>query len=211
MNNYVQRNGTGRRAYRLKQRAQQMDETAQRIAQAAFELHASIGPSKTTISAIAEKAGVQRLTVYRHYPDDLSLFRACVDHGLSVLPLPDPRHWEKIQDSEDRLRRGLVEMYAYYRRTEPVWSNILPDLPRMPALWRANARTFESLGQIHSTLAGAWRSRGRKRGLIEAAIWLALQFSTWQTLVRQRELTDKDASEVMVASIRCLAGQQSRR
>lgn len=206
MNNLVQQKGKGRRAYRLKQRAQQMDETAQRIAQAAFELHASIGPSKTTISAIAERAGVQRLTVYRHYPDDLSLFRACVDHGLSVLPLPDPGPWKGIANPEERLRRGLVQMYAYYRRTETVWSNILPDLPRIPALWQANDKTFESLGEIHATLAAAWRVRGGKRGLIDAAIWLALQFPTWQTLVRQRELTDKDASEVMIASVHCLAG-----
>lgn len=205
MNKIVQRK-KGRRVYRLKQRAQQMDETAQRIAQAAFELHASIGPSKTTISAIAERAGVQRLTVYRHYPDDLSLFRACVHHGLSVLPLPDPGPWERIKDPEERLRRGLAQMYAYYRRTESVWSNILPDLPRMPALSQANEKTFESLGEIHATLAAAWRVRGRRQGLIDAAIWLALQFPTWQTLVRQRGLTDKEASEVTVASVRCLAG-----
>lgn len=206
MNRSVQQKGKGRRAYRLKQRAQQMDETAQRIAQATFELHASIGPSKTTISAIAERAGVQRLTVYRHYPDDLSLFRACVDHGLSVLPLPDPGPWKRIANPEERLRRGLVQMYAYYRRTETVWSNILPDLPRIPALWQANDKTFESLGEIHATLAAGWRVRGGRRGLIDAAIWLALQFPTWQTLVRQRELTDKDATEVMIASVRCLAG-----
>jgi AcrR family transcriptional regulator len=190
-----------RRRYQLKHRAEQMEDTARRIAEAAFGLHATIGPSNTTISAIAQKAGVQRLTVYRHYPDDLSLFRACVEHGLATLPLPDPAHWDDIKDPVERLSSGLSEMYAYYRRTEQVWTNILPDLPKIPALYQANEPTFERFGRIHASLSSGWALRARRMKLVSAAIWLAMQFPTWQALVRQQGLSDSEAVEVMVASV----------
>ncbi|MGH2704127.1 MAG: TetR/AcrR family transcriptional regulator [Actinomycetota bacterium] len=193
----------------MRRRAQQIEETARRIAQAAFELHASIGPSNTTISAIAERAGVERLTVYRHYPDERSLFRACVEHGLDALPMPDPGEWRGIADPPTRLRAGLDAMYRYYRRTETVWANILPDLFRMPALYGANARTFEQFGAIHETLARGWRVRGRRRRIVRAAIWLALQFPTWQTLAVQQGLSDAEAIELTVAAVACLAERAS--
>lgn len=187
-----------------------MDETAERIAAATFELHASIGPSSTTISAIAERAGVQRLTVYRHYRDDLSLFRACVAHGLERLPMPDPGSWRDEPDPKTRLMTGLLAMYDYYTRTESVWANILPDLPRIPALYQANAITFEKFGAIFQSLARGWRVRGRRRAKLEAAIWLAIQFPTWQTLVGQRDLTNQEAAEVMAGSVECVIGEEVR-
>src|SRR5881628_2229582 len=98
------------RSYRLKRRAERMEETRRLIAAAAVELHGSVGPSATTITAIAERAGVQRLTVYRHFPDQLSLFRACVRHGLEIHPGPDPAKWTAIEDPDERLRRGLREL-----------------------------------------------------------------------------------------------------
>lgn len=184
-----------------------MEETARRIARAAFELHASIGPSRTTISAIAERAGVQRLTVYRHFPDDLSLFRACVDHGLTVFRLPDPEPWVQTKDPAERLVRGLVEIYRYYAESGSAWANIYPDLQKIPALWEANAGTFEHFGKMHGALCSGWRARGRKRAQIEGAIWLAMQFPTWQALVLHRGLTIEEAAGVTVASVRCLTSR----
>jgi len=177
-----------------------MDETAERIAAATFELHASIGPSNTTISAIAEHAGVQRLTVYRHYPDELSLFRACVHHGLQKHPMPDVAEWSGIKDPAERLRTGLLAMYRYYSGTAEVWSNILPDIGRIPALHEANADTFKRFGAIFQSLASGWGLRGARKRKLEAAIWLAIQFPTWQTIVGQRELSNEEAVEVMAGS-----------
>lgn len=191
----------GKRRYRLKRRAQKMEETARRIAEATFELHASIGPSNTSITAVAERAGVERLTVYRHYPDELSLFRACVLHGLDAYPMPDPQAWKEIEDPSERLRMGLEELYGYYRETQEIWSNILPDLPRMPALQQANAPTFQRFAVIESALGEGWGLRGKRARLLKAAVALAIQFSTWQTLAHQGGLTDREAVELMAGAV----------
>src|SRR5215469_2787592 len=106
------------RKYQLHQRAQRQAETRQRIIDAAVELHTTLGPAQTTVSAIAERAGVERPTFYRHFPDEHALLTACSSHYLVTHPLPDPTSWGLIADPQTRLRRALAEVYAYYRRTE---------------------------------------------------------------------------------------------
>src|SRR5258708_26025908 len=106
------------RKYELKERAESLNATRERIVEATVELHDSLGPARTTISAIAERAGVQRLTVYRHFPDERSLFEACSGHWAAHNPPPDPSTWSALDDPEERLRIALVEIYAFYRATQ---------------------------------------------------------------------------------------------
>src|SRR6266852_9682488 len=113
--------GAGRamaRKYELKERAESLNVTRERIVDATVELHDSFGPARTTISAIAERAGVQRLTVYRHFPDERSLLHACSSHWTGQNPKPDPSSWVSIADPEERLRTALTAIYAYFRKTE---------------------------------------------------------------------------------------------
>jgi len=185
-------------------RQRRAEETRKRIAAATMELHATIGPSKTTIKAIAERAGVERLTVYRHFPDERSLFDACVAHGLQTWPLPNPTAWAETEDPHERLRTGLGEVYEYYKSTETAWANIIPDLPRLPALVAANAPTFAALAQIQQTLMKGWNLRGRKRKLLGALIGHCLQFTTWQSLVRGQGLSCSEAVELIALTAACL-------
>ncbi len=113
--------------YELKKRAERREETRLRIARATLELHEILGPALTTRSAIAERAGVTRPTVYSHFPDDLTLGKACSSLELSDNPLPDPGRWEEIADPEERMRAALGDLYAYFRRREGLWANILRD------------------------------------------------------------------------------------
>ena len=106
------------RTYKLKQRAAQQAETRQRIVEAAVALHESLGGAGATVTAIAERAGVGRLTVYRHFPDERALLTACTTHYFVQHPPPDPAAWARIADPESRLRQALGELHAYYRRTE---------------------------------------------------------------------------------------------
>src|SRR5712691_1183180 len=122
------------RKYELKQRAQSQARTRQRIVEATVELHRSVGPARTTISAIAERAGVQRLTVYRHFPDERSLFQACTGHWAVEHPRPDLSRWAAKEDPEERLRVALSEIYAYFRTTEKMAGNVRRDLPELPVL-----------------------------------------------------------------------------
>lgn len=188
-----------------------MEETRRRIVLAAVDLHAIVGPARTTISDVAERAGVERATVYRHYPDQLSLFRACVAHGMGLWPRPDPAAWAQIADPEERLRTGLGELFAFYRRHEHLWFNVMRDLPQMPALRQANAElgVFDYFAALRDALLPGWPVRGRRRTLLRAALGHAVAFGTWHSLVRQEGLDDEAAIEVLVTMARCLGGGES--
>src|SRR5438132_2102763 len=188
-----------KRHYRLQRRAERMAETRRRIAHAAVELHASIGPMAATITAIAERAGVQRHTVYSHFPDEHSLFRACVAHGLSLWPLPDPSRWAEIGDPQHRLATALDELYGYFERTEPMWTNVSRDLPALPALAKANAPVFAHWDAMRRALSvGPPGRRRRSRALVGHF----LAFTTWRSLARDERLTRPEIVAVAVAAIR---------
>src|SRR4030081_1698309 len=117
------------RKYELKQRAESVTATRRRIVEATIELHDSLGPARTSISAIAERAGVQRLTVYRHFPDAHSLFTACSGHWQAHNAPPHLATWEGIRAPEERLRTALIAIFSFYRATEGMTGNLLRDLP----------------------------------------------------------------------------------
>ena len=107
-----------KRPYRMKARAEQQDDTRRRITESAVALHGSVGPANTSMSAVAEHAGVRRSTLYRHFADEAALFVACSSHWAAQHPLPDPAAWAAVDDPAERLRRALTELYAYYEGGE---------------------------------------------------------------------------------------------
>ena len=123
----MSRESPPKRKYELKKRAEEMAETHLRITEAAIELHGTVGPSRTTLSAVAKRAGVERRTLYRHFPTEADLFAACSTHYFAANPWPDLGAWRAIRDPQQRLERALDELYAYYERTEPMLSNVLRD------------------------------------------------------------------------------------
>src|SRR5215218_2212441 len=123
-----------RRPYRKRRRAQLEEETRLRITEATVELHGSVGPARTTISAVAERAGVQRATVYRHFPDEEALFGACSAHWAAQHPLPDLESWGAIADPDKRLRAALVDLYDWFERGERMLVNVRRDAPLVPAM-----------------------------------------------------------------------------
>src|SRR5205085_11448064 len=112
------------RSYRMQRRAESQERTRQRITESAVELHRTVGPSRTSISAVAARAGVRRSTVYRHFPDEASLFASCSAHWAALNPVPDLEAWAAIDDPETRLRRALLEVFRFYRRTESMLDNL---------------------------------------------------------------------------------------
>jgi AcrR family transcriptional regulator len=201
--------------YKLKKRAERQEETRLRIARATLELHETVGPSLTSISAIAERAGVGRPTVYSHFPDELSLGKACSSLELSDNPLPDPRPWQVIVDPELRMRVALGELYAYFRRREKLWTNILRDqeMPHSsddPEAHEADAEIMEPIfvhwSRMKETLAAGWESSDGSRQLLLSATGLALDFQTWRAMVRTQDLSDEQAIELMIGMVRCAAG-----
>lgn len=192
------------RKYHLKQRAQQQDETRQRIVEATVHLHETLGPARTSISAIAEQAGVERLTVYRHFPDEQTLFAACIGHYLATNPLPDPSDWMQITDPETRLRVALTVTYAYYQHTERMLSRALPDLPDVPVMQRILEPYFAYWEQVRDGLAEGWGIQGRQNARLRAVLAHLLDFRTWYAFVRQQHLSDDELVALMVQFVCCL-------
>jgi AcrR family transcriptional regulator len=187
---------SGKRKYELKQRAAEMAETRRRITQAAVELHGTVGPARTTVSAVAERAGVQRHTVYRHFPTEAELYGACSAHWLAVNPLPDPAAWRGVGDPRERLARALDELYAYYERAESMLGNVLRDLELVPAL-RPTAVPFrEFMAEAASALGAGWSCRGRRRRLLGAALRHVLDFQSWRSLTADGSIGRADAVEL---------------
>jgi AcrR family transcriptional regulator len=182
-----------KRTYRKRKRAELEEETRLRIAEATMELHGLVGPAKTTVSAVAERAGVQRATVYRHFPDDEALIGACSAHWVSLNPPPDIGAWAEIPDVDERLRTGLREMYDWYERTERMTELLNRDRAAVPAL-------DERLRDRDAYLAAALEIlvRGRRRRVSRAAIAHALEFESWQSLVRRQGLDRDEAIELLM-------------
>jgi AcrR family transcriptional regulator len=193
--------------YKLKKRAQSQEETRLRIVRATLHLHETVGSTAATISAIAEKAGVSRPTIYSHFPDGLiSLGRACSSLELSENPLPDLQRWAQIADPEERLRSALAELYAYFRRREGLWTNIVRDA-KLVDMSEELAPITAHWERMKETLASGWQaSDGASRPLLVGAIGLALDFNTWRTMVRQQGFTDEQAVELMTSTVRCVTG-----
>jgi AcrR family transcriptional regulator len=196
------------RTYRLKQRASKQEETRQRIVDAVVALHEEVGPANTTVSGIAERAGVQRLTVYRHFPNEESLIFACGAQWMSDNPPPDPEGWIHITDPETRLRTGLHEVYTYYGQTEPMISNILRDLEKIPALAEASRAFREALEEYRLMLRADWVENSTQDEYLDAAIAHALWFDTWRSLTRLQQLDIRDAVELMVRMVRAAANTE---
>ena len=193
------------RAYTLKRRAQKQAETRRRIVEAAVELHGSVGPTLTTISMVAERAGVQRHTFYAHFPDERSLFMACSGLVFERDPLPDPEPWRAIENREKRLRAGLREIYAWYSRNADLVACVLRD-GEVHALTReiSELRTAPSMKAFREILG----SDLTKAQL--AILELALSFFTWRTLVRDKRAGQDAAVVLMVRAIACAEGAEGR-
>jgi AcrR family transcriptional regulator len=190
------------RTYELKRRAERQEEKRQRIVEAAVELHTALGPANTTVTAIAEKAGVTRPTVYAHFPDARSLFEACSGHVRATTPPPDPSVWQSIADPSERLETALRELYGYYERLEPLLENVQRDATAMPLVAEMNAYRVRYLEEIRDLLLQGWPARGGARARLGRAIGHALEFHTWQSLARRQGCATHEAVQLMVALAR---------
>jgi AcrR family transcriptional regulator len=187
---------TSPRPYTKTRRAELEQETRERITEAAMELHGSLGPARTTISAIAQRADVQRATVYRHFPDEESLFAACSAHWRAQNEPPDLAAWAAIRDPADRLAVGLAELYAWYGRTQQMLELLIRDLPVVPAV-QSQFRLPGYLNAAADVLLAGRPERGAARRRARAALGHAVAFETWLSLVRQQGLTSAEAIRQM--------------
>jgi AcrR family transcriptional regulator len=190
-----------KRKYEKKARAEAEAQTRLRITESAVELHGSLGPANTSMSAVAEHAGVRRSTLYRHFPDERTLFGACSAHWAEANPPPDISRWATVEDPDERLEAALSELYAFYGRNEEMLDKLLRDAPTVPVV-------DELMGGFRAFLDEAAKILMRGRGLrgnaakrTRAAIGHALAFRTWQDLTGVQGLDEVQAAELMSALV----------
>lgn len=194
------------RTYNKKLRAEQEAATRERIAAATAKLHERLGPLRTTVKGVAEEAGVQRATVYRHFPTEEDLFDACTAHYYARHPMPDIETWNAIRDPAERLRHGLGEMYAFFTDTEPMLESTGRDIGRVPAMEKPIAAFAAFRTSATDTLMTGRPERGAARRRVQAAIGHALLFPTWRSLLRMQGLDNAEAVALMAAMVES-AGQ----
>ncbi len=192
-----------KRRYELKARAESQAQTRERIVRATMELHQEVGPARTTVAEIARRAGVQRLTVYNHFPEEAELFGACQAHWMSLHPLPDLTAALAISDPSARVRAVLRAVYGWYRETETMAEKVQRDRGAVAALDELMHQSSDAgLAQIADALAGGFPARGRGRDAQRrrALAGLALDFWTWRRLVREG-LDDAGAAQAMAEAV----------
>lgn len=186
------------RAYTMRARQDNVEQTRLRITEATMRLHERVGPAATTVSAIADLAGVTRLTVYRHFPDEESLVSACAGHWGGLHPRPDPAAWASIDDPMRRLPTALSDTYTWARDAAPMMTKIYRDLHVMPAF------VSEYLSQDQQSrvaiLSDGFRA-GRNTHRLHAALSHALDFRTWHSLCVVGQLRDDEAIQLMTATV----------
>jgi AcrR family transcriptional regulator len=192
-----------KRKYEMKKRAERHRETRRRIVEATVELHRTRGPANTTISEIAQRAGVNRLTVYNHFPDTTELLKACSRSWTERHPAPDPTPWAQISDPQERLRTALADLYGFYARTEPMRANVLRDAQTMPELAALLGDSIVPyLEEARGLLAEGWEVGQKRRRRLLATLALALDFHTWRSLERGSGLSRQEAVETMLEAVR---------
>lgn len=190
-----------KRTYRMRLRADAQDATRLRITESAVELHQTLGPSLTTMAAVAEHAGVQRSTLYRHFPDEAALFASCSAHWYASHPPPDVDRWSEIADQHERLVVSLTELYTWYRETGSMFDHLIRDQTLVPAVGQRFAAFHARLDAAHHVLLAGRGLRGRRHARVSALIRLALTFESWRTLCREGGLQDRQAAELMATLV----------
>jgi AcrR family transcriptional regulator len=182
------------RSYSSRKRAELAATTRIRITEAAVALHGSVGPANTTISAIADQAGVTRVTVYKHFPTLEQLFGACSAHWLAQHPWPDVAVWEKVSDPDERLRLALSELYGFFRTNQEMVANLIRDLVALPAINQERIKARPAL--MAASLMKGRGLRGSSRRRVQALLVHAVEFETWRSLTRQG-LSEDEITELM--------------
>jgi AcrR family transcriptional regulator len=183
----------------MRRRAEQVDQTRQRIVEATVDLHGSVGPAATTIAAIADLAGVTRLTVYRHFPDEAALFGACSAHWISRQQLPDPSAWSQIGDPAGRLRAGLADLYRFYRAGAGMLTHIYRDVATLPEEHQQALRDRDTI--LRDVLTAPFGGAGDEHRRLLAVTGHAISFWTWRSLCLDQGLSDTEAVDAMTGMV----------
>lgn len=185
------------RPYVMRDRADSVEATKLRITEAAVHLHETLGPARTTLSAIAQQAGVQRQTLYRHFEDEAAMVAACSAHYWSGLVWPDAAAWESLPSLTERLSAAIPEVYAFHSATESMIANVLRDAEVSSSV-RESLRPYEAFfAAVVDSVCADLPSDDHRRALVAHA----LDFRTWRSLAGRHRLTTEEIVAAMTTMV----------
>jgi AcrR family transcriptional regulator len=193
-----------RRLYQMRERAEQVRRTRERIIEATVHLHSTVGLGATTVAGIALQAGVTRLTVYRHFPDVEGLYAACSAHWSARQVRPDPAAWARTADPAERVREGLADVYRFYRGGKAMLTNVNREKELLPAELRQGLERTDD--HLRDVLLTAFAATGARRTRLRAVLGHAVKFATWRSLCVEQGLSDREAVETMTELALAAAG-----
>jgi AcrR family transcriptional regulator len=196
------------RRYTLRQRAERQKDTRRRITEATIRLHEEVGPLQTTVAEVARRAGVERPTVYRHFPDEISLLRACQQDWLAATPPPDFAAWATIVDPGARLSAALAELYAFYRHGAAMMDNLLRDAAKSAAVREVLIPVHGALREATEILVAGFAAPASVRRMLRVAVAHAVAFGTWKSLTEAGARDDREAAGLMASFIMGVAEAQ---
>lgn len=185
-------------------RAGLVEQTRRRIVEATVGLHQQLGLKATTVAAIAEAAGVTRLTVYRHFPEDADLFAACATHWSAGQRLPDPQAWAAVSQPADRLKVGLADLYRHYREGQAMLRQVHAELGVLPPAVRELVEGAQR--NYRAVLLAPFLEAGQTGPRLVAAVGHAVSFGTWRSLCEEEGLAEPEAVELMAELVLAAAG-----
>lgn len=195
-----------RRRYEQRERARQHEATRRRIVDALVELHETVGAARTTVTEVARRAGVGRMTVYNHFATEAEMVTACTSHWIAQHPPPDVEAWGDIPDPDERLAVALASLYPYYAETQAMWTTAYRDAPLVPSLGAImDSAWFALLDRAVDMLARGRGLRGGARRRVRGALRLAIDFPTWRTLTASG-MSAAEAADVAAAFVGASAG-----
>ncbi len=160
-----------------------------------MELHGSVGPAKTSVTDVAKRAGVSRMTVYNHFPTDVDLYMACSTRWATENPFPDPGKWPAVDDPSERLRTALLELYGWYRLNQEMLSRVFRDIAAVPALATVMGQLWSPYAEaMVAALSDGWPAGGAWDDP-QAVLHLLVDFHTWNVLT-SHGLDDDEAAEL---------------
>jgi AcrR family transcriptional regulator len=178
-----------------------VEETRQRILEAALALHSEKGIFGTSWQDIAHRADVSVGTVYKHFPSLDELVPACGELVYAITRPPSledaPQIFAEANSLEERLGHLIEELFAFYERGAPYIETDFQE--------RRLAAVVEWEAYMRATIAGLVRE-----ALVSAepdehtvqSVSALLDFSTFKSFV-DREIHKEQAAKTISEVLLC--------
>jgi AcrR family transcriptional regulator len=195
---------SGVRAYNSPLRAEQLEQTRQRIFEAVSDVLADDTVQELTIPLIARRARVAVRTVYRHFPTREALFDAWGDWAGENLRLVMHSYPETLEG----LREFTPGLFQSYDDNERLVRALLNSSAALELRRRTRRRRRRQAERALEGVTAGLSPEARRRAV--AVIYLLISAPAWQAMREQSGLSGPEAGEAAAWAVRVLTDELRR-